>query len=72
MTGRSANRGECAQICRLKYNLEDAGGNILLRDKHLLSLRDMNRIAHLSTLLQAGVSSFKIEGRLKDAAYVKM
>ncbi len=71
MTGRSANRGECAQICRLKYNLEDAGGNILLRDKHLLSLRDMNRIAHLSTLLQAGVSSFKIEGRLKDAAYVK-
>lgn len=71
MTGRSANRGECAQICRLKYDLEDASGNKLLRGRHLLSLRDMNRSAQLSELLEAGASSFKIEGRLKDTAYVK-
>ncbi|MDE6264129.1 MAG: U32 family peptidase [Paramuribaculum sp.] len=70
-TGRSANRGECAQICRLPYTLYDSAGNPLLRDKHLLSLRDLNRIADLDELLAAGVSSFKIEGRLKDSAYVK-
>ncbi len=70
-TGRSANRGECAQICRLPYTLYDANGMPLLRDQHLLSLRDLNRIADLDKLLAAGVSSFKIEGRLKDAAYVK-
>lgn len=71
MTGRSANRGECAQICRLKYDLEDASGNKLLRGRHLLSLRDMNRSALLHELMEAGASSFKIEGRLKDVAYVK-
>jgi len=71
VTGRSANRGECAQICRYRFNLEDAEGNTLLEGKHLLSLKDMNRIEHLSEMLQAGITSFKIEGRLKDAAYVK-
>ena len=68
---RSANRGECAQFCRLSFNLEDADGNILVRDRHLLSLRDMNRSAHLEQLIDAGITSFKIEGRLKDMSYVK-
>ncbi|MDE5744406.1 MAG: U32 family peptidase, partial [Paramuribaculum sp.] len=70
-TGRSANRGECAQICRLPYTLYDCAGKELIKEKHLLSLRDLNRIADLEQLLTAGVSSFKIEGRLKDATYVK-
>lgn len=70
-TGRSANRGECAQICRLPYTLTDGSGRELMREKHLLSLRDLNRIGSLKAMLDAGVSSFKIEGRLKDAAYVK-
>lgn len=70
-TGRSANRGCCAQLCRLPYNLEDAGGRRLVTNKHLLSLRDMNRMDHLSDMIEAGISSFKIEGRLKDADYVK-
>lgn len=69
--GRSANRGQCTQMCRLPYNLTDAGGNILISDKHLLSLRDLNRLNDIGRLTSAGVSSFKIEGRLKDAAYVK-
>lgn len=69
--GRSANRGECPQICRHSFNLIDSGGNILIRDKHLLSLRDLNRAAHLEAMMDAGISSFKIEGRLKDRAYVK-
>ena len=68
--GRSANRGECAQICRLPYNLTDARGNILVEGKHLLSLRDMNRIDSLGEMARAGVMSFKIEGRLKEADYV--
>ncbi len=68
---RSANRGECAQFCRLAFELLDAEGNIIRKDKHLLSLRDMNRSDHLETMMDAGVSSFKIEGRLKDVAYVK-
>jgi putative protease len=71
LAGRSANRGECAQLCRLPYTLEDAEGKVILRDKHLLSLRDLNRTDYLEALMDAGVSSFKIEGRLKDAAYVK-
>ncbi len=71
LSGRSANRGECAQYCRLPYTLEDADGQVIVRNKHLLSLRDMNRSDQLEALLDAGVSSFKIEGRLKDAAYVK-
>lgn len=70
-TGRSANKGECAQYCRLPYNLVDANGELLMRNKHLLSLKDLNLSEHLSELLEAGVSSFKIEGRLKEADYVK-
>ncbi len=71
MAGRSANRGECAQFCRHQYTLRDGRGKILLRDRHLLSLRDLNLSAHLSELIAAGIDSFKIEGRLKDEAYVK-
>jgi len=69
--GRSANRGDCAQMCRQSYTLEDSNGNALIRDKYLLSLKDMNRIAYLGQLMEAGASSFKIEGRLKDENYVK-
>lgn len=69
--GRSANRGECAQMCRMPYTLRDAKGNVIVKDKYLLSLRDFNTLGHLEQLLEAGVSSFKIEGRLKDADYVK-
>jgi len=69
--GRSANRGECAQFCRMKFNLEDANGQVIEQDRHLLSLRDMCRINALEELMEAGVTSFKIEGRLKDIAYVK-
>ncbi len=68
---RSANRGECAQICRLPYNLEDNTGNIIVKNKHLLSLKDLNQSHNLEDLINAGVSSFKIEGRLKDVDYVK-
>ena len=70
-TGRSANRGECAQICRLPYTLRDNSGKLIAKDKHLLSLRDFNASDKLSDLIEAGVSSFKIEGRLKDVDYVK-
>ena len=69
--GRSANRGECAQFCRLPFTLEDADGRVIERDRHLLSLKDMNRMAHLEEMMDAGVCSFKIEGRLKDVSYVK-
>ena len=69
--GRSANRGECAQFCRLKFDLTDSDGNTLIAGKHLLSLRDMNRMASLEELMDAGVCSFKIEGRLKEVSYVK-
>ena len=69
--GRSANRGECAQFCRLPFTLEDADGRVIERDRHLLSLKDMNRVAHLEAMMDAGVCSFKIEGRLKDVSYVK-
>lgn len=71
LSGRSANRGECAQYCRLPYTLVDAGGEEIVSNKHLLSLKDMNRGDHLEDLLDAGVSSLKIEGRLKDVSYVK-
>ncbi|MDR2473881.1 MAG: U32 family peptidase [Tannerella sp.] len=71
MTGRSANRGECAQCCRLPYTLTDNDGRVLASNKHLLSLRDLNRTADLEALIMAGVRSFKIEGRLKDVSYVK-
>ncbi|MDE6543786.1 MAG: U32 family peptidase [Muribaculaceae bacterium] len=70
-TGRSANRGECPQMCRLPYDLIDGNGNRVVKQKHLLSLRDLNRITLLGEMADAGVSSFKIEGRLKDEAYVK-
>ncbi len=68
--GRSANRGECAQPCRQRWSLKDNDGKILVRDKHLLSLKDMNRSAYLAELIDAGVNSFKIEGRLKEGDYV--
>lgn len=69
--GRSANRGCCAQFCRLAFDLVDAQGRVWAADKHLLSLRDMNRTNSLEEMMDAGVRSFKIEGRLKDVAYVK-
>lgn len=78
--GRSANRGECAQFCRLPFDLIDGEGKVVtvpsafpegIRQRHLLSLRDMNRSADLEALMDAGVTSFKIEGRLKDVSYVK-
>ncbi len=68
---RSANRGECAQVCRMAFDLEDGDGRKLLAGKHLLSLRDLCRLDALEDLADAGASSFKIEGRLKDMAYVK-
>ena len=70
-TGRSANRGTCPQMCRLPYDLIDGKGKVLLAGKHLLSLRDLNRLDDLGRLLEAGATSFKIEGRLKDIAYVR-
>ncbi|MDD5218673.1 MAG: U32 family peptidase [Candidatus Omnitrophica bacterium] len=69
--GRSANRGACAQPCRRVYSLVDGRGTVLVKDKHLLSLKDLNRSDSLEALIDAGVCSFKIEGRLKDIAYVK-
>ncbi len=71
LNGRSANRGVCAQICRLPYDLLDGDKKVLVEQKHLLSLKDMDRSNSLYEMMEAGVSSFKIEGRLKDAAYVK-
>ena len=71
LKGRSANRGECAQLCRLPYDLVDGKGRVLMENKHLLSLRDMARHDRLEQMMAAGVSSFKIEGRLKDVGYVK-
>ena len=69
--GRSANRGECAQFCRLPFTLKDADGNIIEQDKHLLSLKDFAQLDNLERLVEAGAVSFKIEGRLKDVDYVK-
>ena len=69
--GRSANRGACAQVCRMKFDLLDADGRELEHQRHLLSLKDLNQSAHLEELIQAGAVSFKIEGRLKDVSYVK-
>ena len=71
LKGRSANRGECAQLCRLPYDLVDSQGRVLVEGKHLLSLRDMARHDRLEQMMAAGVTSFKIEGRLKDIGYVK-
>jgi putative protease len=69
--GRSANRGACAQFCRMKFNLLDADGQTIDRQRYFLSLKDMNQSEHLSELIEAGATSFKIEGRLKDVTYVK-
>lgn len=71
MGGRSANRGECAQPCRNCYSLTDKQGNVLVADKHLLSLKDLNLSCRIGPMMDAGISSFKIEGRLKDIDYVK-
>lgn len=70
-TGRSANRGDCSQACRLPYTLKDDQGQVVAYDKHLLSLKDNNQSDNLRALIHAGVRSFKIEGRYKDMAYVK-
>jgi putative protease len=70
-TGRSANRGDCSQACRLPYTLSDAQGRVVAFEKHLLSMKDNNQSGNLRALIAAGVRSFKIEGRYKDAAYVK-
>ena len=69
--GRSANRGECAQPCRKKYTVKTSDGKILAKDIHALCLKDFNASKHLKAMAEAGVFSFKIEGRLKDANYVK-
>lgn len=69
--GRSGNRGVCAQPCRLKYTLKDGNGQPVIPDKHFLSLKDLSLIDHLEDLVDAGITSFKIEGRYKDVAYVK-
>lgn len=71
MSARSGNRGECSQPCRLSYDLEDAAGRRILRGKHLLSVRDLNLADRLGALIDAGVTSFKIEGRLKDEGYIR-
>lgn len=70
MFGRSANRGECAQACRMKWTVKDGSDKILVRDKYVLSLKDLNMSAYINDLIRIGVDSFKIEGRLKDANYV--
>ncbi len=70
-TGRSANRGDCSQACRLPYTLEDAQGRVVAFDKHLLSVKDNNQSDHLEALIDAGIRSFKIEGRYKEMGYVK-
>jgi 23S rRNA 5-hydroxycytidine C2501 synthase len=70
-TGRSANRGDCSQACRLPYEVKDSLGRIVAHDKHVLSMKDNNQSGNLESLINAGVRSFKIEGRYKDMAYVK-
>lgn len=70
-TGRSANRGDCSQACRLPYTLTEPTGAVIAFDKHLLSMKDNNQSANLEALLDAGVRSLKIEGRYKDISYVK-
>ncbi|WP_234266534.1 peptidase U32 family protein [Hydrogenophaga sp. NFH-34] len=70
-TGRSANRGDCSQACRLPYEVKDSQGRIVAHDKHVLSMKDNNQSNNLREIIDAGVRSFKIEGRYKDMAYVK-
>lgn len=69
--GRSANRGECAQFCRLSFDLTDSDGHTVEHDRHLLSLKDLCQIDELENIIEAGATSLKIEGRLKDITYVK-
>jgi len=71
LAGRSANRGACIQACRSDYDLVDGSGKVLVKNRPLLSLKDLNLSAHIPALIDAGISSFKIEGRLKNASYVK-
>lgn len=71
LLGRSANRGECAQVCRMKFDLVDANGDVITRDRYLLSMKDLCQADYLEDLADAGATSFKIEGRLKGAEYVK-
>ena len=68
---RSANRGSCAQNCRLPYNLIDGNGETLIKNSHLLSIKDFDVSNQIPNLVEAGIVSFKIEGRLKDIVYVK-
>ncbi|HBU29737.1 MAG TPA: collagenase-like protease [Thiobacillus sp.] len=70
-TGRSANRGDCSQACRLPYEVKDSQGRIVAHDKHVLSMKDNNQSDNLEALIDAGIRSFKIEGRYKDMGYVK-
>ncbi|MEW5821164.1 MAG: U32 family peptidase [Cyanobacteriota bacterium] len=69
--GRSGNRGQCAQPCRKPYSLKDSAGPLIAEKQYLLSLKDMNRSIYIEEMIKAGISSFKIEGRLKDLAYIK-
>jgi 23S rRNA 5-hydroxycytidine C2501 synthase len=71
VTHRSANRGECSQPCRMRYDLIDSKGHTLLKNKNILSLKDLNLSDYISQLIDSGINSFKIEGRLKDSSYVK-
>lgn len=71
VTGRSANRGECAQLCRVAQSLYDSDGSCLARDRYLLSMKDLSQERNLKELIESGISSFKIEGRLKDENYVR-
>lgn len=71
MAGRSANRGQCAQFCRHSFDLRDQEGRLVAADRFLLSLKDLDLSSHLAALIDAGIGSFKIEGRLKDENYVK-
>ena len=71
LTKRSANRGECSQLCRVPQTLTDSNGKVLAKDNYLLSMKDLNQSKNLEEMIDAGVSSFKIEGRLKDENYVK-
>lgn len=71
MSNRSGNRGECSQPCRLTYDLVGADGRKIIRSKHLLSVRDLDLSARLGEMIDAGVTSFKIEGRLKDRTYIR-
>lgn len=70
MSGRSANRGECSQPCRMRWSVKDSRGRVILADRYALSLKDLNLTSHIGELIEAGVDSFKIEGRLKDGDYV--